>query len=182
MAVHRGWAALRHRLRSIGSRRWQPARPTRRRVLPCWRPEGGGTVADGSRVRHDRLFGGGACQLRRRQACAAILMLALSACAPLPTRVGVHLYAANLIRPDAYLRSHRPRRRRPMVPFPAIGTHDAQLLHAEPQRVRMDAQALRGVSRPVDPPAAPLEDGLDVRALHGVEIVRRVGLRSAPAG
>ena len=44
----------------------------------------------------------------------------------------------------------------------------------------MDAQALGGVARAVDPPAAPLEHRLDVRALHRVEIVRRFGRCRVP--
>ena len=37
----------------------------------------------------------------------------------------------------------------------------------------MEAETLRGVAAAVDPPAAPLQDRLDVRALDVVERVRR---------
>ena len=61
------------------------------------------------------------------------------------------------------------------MPAPPLRAHHAQLLHPEPQRVRVDAQALGGVAGAVDPPAAPLEHGFDVGALHRVEVVRSFG-------
>ena len=67
-------------------------------------------------------------------------------------------------------------------PRAGLGTGDTELLHAEPQRVRMDAETFGGVSRPVDPPAALLQHGLDVHALHVVERVGRPPAASRPIG
>ena len=74
----------------------------------------------------------------------------------------------------------RPGRDRARLP-PARRDRHAQLLHAEPQRVRMDAEAFGGVARAVDPPAAALQHRLDVQPLHVVEIVGGAG-RERPAG
>ena len=54
---------------------------------------------------------------------------------------------------------------------------DAELLHAEAERARVEAELLGGVARAVDPPVALLEHGLDVRALDRGE--RSIG---RPAG
>src|SRR5206468_9526130 len=70
-----------------------------------------------------------------------------------------------------------PSRRRMLESPSGIGTPHTQLLHPKTQRVRVDSQALCGISDSADSPAAPLEDGLDVRSLNGVEIVRRFFLR-----
>jgi len=68
--------------------------------------------------------------------------------------------------------SRRARHRPSKISRPAAGSLDAQLLHSKSERVRMDAQALGGVAGAVDPPTTSFENGLDVRALHGVEIIR----------
>src|SRR4051794_13186664 len=67
-----------------------------------------------------------------------------------------------------------------MVTASTLGTHEPQLLHAESQRVWMNSQTLRAVARAVDPPVASLEHALDVRTLHGVEIVRGLGDTAVP--
>src|SRR6185295_11134421 len=59
-----------------------------------------------------------------------------------------------------------------MTPSIAVGGHQAQLLHAESQRIRMEAQTLRRVPRSIYPPTASLQDRLNVRALNRVQILR----------
>ena len=61
----------------------------------------------------------------------------------------------------------------------AARSEDTQLLHEEPQCIGMDAQAFGCVAGSVDPPAAPLQDGLDVQPLHRIEIIRQPGLNRA---
>ena len=126
------------------------------------------------------------CSVRLQPGCEAIVRVSSSPQTVLPgsgtslTCVGTGCarcapaFCWNGFDGGAHVSSHGSRLRR-LVPPCTVWTHHTQLLHAESQRVRVDAQALRGVARAVDPPAASLEDALDVRALHGVEIVRRFG-------
>ena len=59
---------------------------------------------------------------------------------------------------------------------------DPELLHAEPKRIRMQAEPLRGVTYAVDPPSARTQHLLNMHALDGRKrggILRRRRFRVA---
>ena len=77
-------------------------------------------------------------------------------------------------------RQPRRRRRGLVAPSPVRRADDAELLHAETQRVGMDAQAFRRVAGAVDPPAAALRAPTRCARAARIEIVRSPAAAAAP--
>jgi len=92
--------------------------------------------------------------------------------APARTKRGVgQPYAANI---GSTLAARRAGAHRPAETLSATGrsarrSRDPELLHAEADRVRVEAELLGRVARAVDAPVALVEHCLDVRALDGGE-------------
>ena len=68
------------------------------------------------------------------------------------------------------------------LPKLPVGTDDAELLHPEAERVRVEAEPLGGVAAAVDPPAALGQHRLDVGPLDRIERVADGAGALGPAG